>query len=350
MDRGAKSSAWVIVVVIGYALSSSLLAIMNKVAMMAFPFPSVLLILQYLTCVVVVMGLGRLGVLHHESLNLATIKSFFLAAVVFYLALFTNTKLLLHANVDTFIVFRSSTPLLVAIAESLFMKKAWPSKYTFSSLCIIFLGAVAYVSSDRDFTVKAYSWAFAYLFTITVEMVYIKHIVMSVGLSTWGLVLYNNFLALLFSPFFFFASGEIGQLQVWRSGSTLFPPSTWVPVFVCCILGLSISFFGFAARRAVSATAFTVIGVTNKLLTILINVIFLPHASMLGTCSLLLCIVGGVVYQQSTSSPSPPPPQAKPPTHSLNRDEEMGAEDGGEGGGGQDSPNALLLRDEKSEE
>ncbi|KAI5383385.1 hypothetical protein KIW84_070694 [Lathyrus oleraceus] len=45
----------------------------------------------------------------------------------------------------------------------------------------------------------------------------------------------------------------------------------------------SLSFFGFAARKAVSATAFTVTGVVNKFLTVAINVtIWDKHASPAG--------------------------------------------------------------------
>ncbi|KAK2411612.1 GDP-mannose transporter GONST3 [Trifolium repens] len=62
------------------------------------------------------------------------------------------------------------------------------------------------------------------------------------------------------------------------------------------------SFFGFVARKAVSATAFTVTGVVNKFLTVAINVtIWDKHASPAGLVCLLFTIVGGVLYQQSVT-------------------------------------------------
>ncbi|KAI5390740.1 hypothetical protein KIW84_075872 [Lathyrus oleraceus] len=64
----------------------------------------------------------------------------------------------------------------------------------------------------------------------------------------------------------------------------------------------SLSFFGFAARKAVSATAFTVTGVVNKFLTVAINVtIWDKHASPAGLVCLLFTIIGGVLYQQSVT-------------------------------------------------
>ncbi|KAI4991026.1 hypothetical protein ZWY2020_039397 [Hordeum vulgare] len=241
----------------------------------------------------------------HDPFNLETAKKFAPAAVVFYLAIFTNTNLLVHANVDTFIVFRSLTPLLVAIADTTFRKQPCPSKLTFSSLVIILGGAVGYVITDSAFSLTAYSWALAYLVTITAEMVYIKHIVTNLGLNTWGFVLYNNLLSLMISPIFWFLTGEHKSVfsAVESRGEGWFQLDAFVAVALSCLFGLLISFFGFAARKAISATAFTVTGVVNKFLTVAINVtIWDKHASAFGLVSLLFTLAGGVLYQQSVTA------------------------------------------------
>lgn len=294
--------------VVGYALCSSLLAIINKYAITKFNYPGLLTALQYLTSALGVYLLGKLGFLHHDPFSLDTAKRFFPAAFVFFLAIFTNTNLLRHANVDTFIVFRSLTPLLVALADTTFRNQPCPSKLTFFSLVVILGGAVGYVATDSAFTLTAYSWAFAYLVTITTEMVYIKHMVMNLGLNTWGFVLYNNLLSLMIAPLFWFLTGEnVEVFDALRSGSgSLFDPSAFAAVSLSCVFGLAISFFGFAARKAVSATAFTVTGVVNKFLTVAINVVIWDkHASPFGLVCLLFTIVGGVLYQQSVTGPAP---------------------------------------------
>lgn len=291
--------------VIGYALCSSLLAIINKYAVTKFNYPGLLTTLQYLTSAAGVWALGKLGFLCHDPFNLETAKKFAPAAIVFYLAIFTNTNLLVHANVDTFIVFRSLTPLLVAIADTTFRKQPCPSKLTFSSLVIILGGAVGYVITDSAFSLTAYSWALAYLVTITAEMVYIKHIVTNLGLNTWGFVLYNNLLSLMISPIFWFLTGEHKSVfsAVESRVEGWFQLDAFVAVALSCLFGLLISFFGFAARKAISATAFTVTGVVNKFLTVAINVtIWDKHASAFGLVSLLFTLAGGVLYQQSVTA------------------------------------------------
>ncbi|MBA0879788.1 hypothetical protein Goshw_021081 [Gossypium schwendimanii] len=61
-----------------------------------------------------------------------------------------------HAIVETFIVFRSLTPLLVALAYTTFRRQPCPSKLTFMSLLIILGGTIEYVASDSAFTFIAY--------------------------------------------------------------------------------------------------------------------------------------------------------------------------------------------------
>lgn len=314
VDTGASSwysvllhQASIYGVAAGYCISASLLSIINKWAIMKFPYPGALTALQYLTSAAGVFVFGRLKLLEHDPLDLVTMWRFLPAAIIFYLSLFTNSELLLHANVDTFIVFRSAVPMFVAIGETLFLHQPWPSMKTWLSLATIFGGSVLYVLTDYQFTFMAYSWALAYLVSMSIDFVYIKHVVMTIGLNTWGLVLYNNLEALLLFPLELFIMGELKKIK-----HEISDESDWhsfqvvLPVGLSCIFGLAISFFGFSCRRAISATGFTVLGIVNKLLTVVINlVIWDKHSKLLGTVGLLICMIGGIMYQQSTSKPKP---------------------------------------------
>ncbi|EMS68236.1 hypothetical protein CFC21_051375 [Triticum aestivum] len=293
----------------GYCLSASLLSIINKWAIMKFPYPGALTALQYLTSVAGVLLCGQLKLIEPDRLNLRTMWKFLPAAVMFYISIFTNSELLMHANVDTFIVFRSAVPIFVAIGETLYLHQPCPSFKTWLSLSTILGGSVIYVFTDNQFTLTAYSWAIAYLASMSIDFVYIKHVVMTIGLNTWGLVLYNNLEALLLFPLELLIMGEFNQMKVDSSKMT----TNWLsfdvvlPVALSCLFGLSISFFGFSCRRAISATGFTVLGIVNKLLTVVINLlIWDKHASLVGTIGLLICMSGGVLYQQSTTKPKVP--------------------------------------------
>lgn len=91
-----------------------------------------------------------------------------------------------------------------------------------------------------------------------------------------------------------------------------------LPVGLSCLFGLAISFFGFSCRRAISATGFTVLGIVNKLLTVVINlVIWDKHSTFVGTVGLLICMIGGIMYQQSTSNKPKAVAEASSPESEL---------------------------------
>lgn len=305
----------------GYCLSASLLSIINKWAVMKFPYPGALTALQYFTSAAGVFLFGWFKFIEHDRLDLLTMWRFLPAAIIFYLSLFTNSELLLHANVDTFIVFRSVVPIFVAVGETLFLHQPWPSVKTWVSLATIFVGSVLYVATDYQLTFLAYSWALAYLVSMTIDFVYIKHVVMTIGLNTWGLVLYNNIEALMLFPLELLIMGELKKIKHEISDETdWYSFQVVLPVGLSCLFGLSISFFGFSCRRAISATGFTVLGIVNKLLTVVINlVIWDKHSTWVGTVGLLVCMLGGVMYQQSTSKPN----AAKEATAGVNEEEQQ---------------------------
>ena len=143
----------------------------------------------------------------------------------------------------------------------------------------------------------------AYVVSMTVDMVLIKKIVTNVGLSTWGLVYYNNVLAMVLFPIAYFISGDYARYPEMMASLSDESNSAILAVFTSCLMGLSISYFGLGARRSVGATTFTVLGVVNKIGTVIINtLIWSHHASPMGLAFLMVCVLGGVVYQQEASN------------------------------------------------
>ncbi len=57
---------------------------------------------------------------------------------------------------------------------------------------------------------------------------------------------------------------------------------------------------GWLCRGMVSATTFTLVGVVNKFLTVLLNVfIWDKHSTPLGLFAVCMCLLSGTFYQQS---------------------------------------------------
>lgn len=298
-----------------YATCSSTLSIVNKWAIMALPFPGVVTACQFLTTAVFVFILGKLNVLKVEPLEKTRMLKMTPINIIFYLAIFTNGKVLQYATVETFIAFRSLTPLLVSFLDTMVRGEPLPSSRTLACLGMITVGAATYAYDDANFNIAGYTWACVYLAIIVTEMVYAKHVTATIGLSTWGLVLYQNVIAMFLFPVASILTGEFydiagllgfltstdpaGSVNTAVSRATISPFAA-IPVLVSCILGTGISFAGWGSRSAISATQFTVLGVACKLATVLINsTVWNHHAPIYAQISIIICIIFSVAYQQS---------------------------------------------------
>ena len=152
----------------------------------------------------------------------------------------------------------------------------------------------------------AYFWPTLYLIVISFEMAYGKKIITGVDLKTrTGPVLYTNMLGWPPMLGFAYMGGEYGRLYndtVVRSTNdmTLLPTAGVILLFFGCIVGTGIGYSGWWCREKVSAASYTLIGVMNKCLTVLVNLlIWDQHAKMEGIASLSLCLIGGALYRQA---------------------------------------------------
>ena len=125
-------------------------------------------------------------------------------------------------------------------------------------------------------------------------------------MSTWTRVYYNNILALIFCPpFFVIGGGEYARLADALAALQQAAPAGLVAL--SCVFGIGISFTGFGFRNLVTATSFTVVGVMNKVLTVLASMLlFTNTATPLGVCALLACIGAGTMYRQAPQRASLP--------------------------------------------
>jgi len=297
----ATETTKVSVAVVTYMLFSSTMLITNKAAVKFFPAPSLLLFLQMGVSAFIVWLAGQMNYLKVDALEYNKVKAYAGVVLVFIFNLFTNIKALEYSNVETIIVFQTLTSLAVAYGDFKLLKSGLPSNQVILSLCIIVLGAVLYIFTDSTFKVEAYFWVLLYFIAKVTDMLYTKHIVDTVPMSSWGRSFYNNYLSLVPVFLMILMSNEHNKVQqLYESGEI--GNGAFVLVFLSCIVGLGISISGFVCRELISATSFSVVGNMNKILTIFINfVVWEYHASFQGLACLLICLIGGAYYAKVRS-------------------------------------------------
>jgi len=305
--------AEVIAAVISYSLCSASLVLVNKLILHFLPFPSLVIVVQLLAAIFLIYGGNFFGVMDIDEMKLEFLKPYLIYTVAFSTGVYTNMMCLSTSNVETVIVARALSPLIVSFLDAIFLGRELPSQRSLFALGMIVFGAMGYASTDEKFLyqgISAYCWPFLYLIVITFEMVYGKKIVKSVDFKTLsGPVQYTNLLG--WPPMLMFASmgGEFDRLEVTlqQYGATsvidyLFklPSHVTALVILGCLVGTGIGYSGWWCRDKVSATSFTLIGVLNKCITVFMNVlIWDQHASPFGIASLFLCLIGGSFYQQA---------------------------------------------------
>jgi len=295
LKGGGEVNSQVMIAIVGYMMCSSLMLIANKLAVYLFPAPSFVLWAQLAGTAVCVKSAESCGLIKCDAITVPKMTAFVPVAMIFVSTIFLNMKTLQHANVETFIVFRCSTPMVISMADYFFLGREFPAARSWAALFGLLLGAVGYAVTDSSYDVKGYGFVTMWYFVFCLDQIYLKHIVNTVKMeSNWGRVFYSNFVACL--PLILTAYGSGEQDQVMTGWTVPATAAVLLSVVVVCAM----SYFAWLARSMVSATYFTVIGNSCKLLTIIINcTIWDKHASPFGLCCLLGCLVAAYFYKQA---------------------------------------------------
>ena len=329
------NNAMLVFAIVGYGACSSLMLIVNKVAVHLLPAPSFVLLMQFFSSWFIVKLCGVCGCTVVDALEWKKLMSFLPVSLAFLAAVFANIKTLQFANVETFIVFRASTPLTISICDWLCLGRELPGLRSTLCLVALLLGAAAYVLTDAQFHVSGYIWVAVWYVIFCFDQLYIKHAVDTVEVqSNWGRVFYTNLWACIIAGGITAATepNTLSTFQwTWASGGAL---------AVSCALGVAMSYFAFLCRSLVSATYFTVIGNVCKVLTVLINVcIWDKHATPAGLGCLLICLVAAFLYKPSPLRADRQLAQ-QGELQQLVTEGEQPADEGGEEHGEEEEPNA----------
>lgn len=290
----ARTSPSTLFAVGGYMSCSALMLISNKVAVHLLPAPSFILFAQLMGTVIVVYTASILGLIKNlDKLEWKKALAFAPVAMIFLTTIFTNLKSLEYANVETFMVFRFSTPLAISIADYCFLGRNLPSMRSWFSLVGLLIGALGYVMNDSFYHVSGYTFCMIWYGVFCLDQIYLKHITNTVKMeSNWGRVLYSNLLGAI--PLFF---GSIGELDTITNRMDFYG---FLALAFSVLLGAAMSYFAWLARSLVSATSFTILGNVCKVLTIAINVLLWDkHASTVGIAWLFLCLGSAYFYKQA---------------------------------------------------
>jgi hypothetical protein len=250
--------------VLTYSLCSGLLLLMNKVVLAFIPSTPLVVIFRCVFCVAAIVLCHRTcGVPKLSEMTRSVFYAYAQYGALFAGGIYTNMKALESSNVDTIIVFRSASPLVVAFGDYLMLGRSAPSLRSLLSMMLVLVGCATFVLVDAEFKMKglwAYGWCCAYLFFVSAEMLLGKQITAAHEASLGAAVLMTNCFGVV--PFVVIgaSTGELAAgLRV-----ELFTLEAISALVFSCVLSVGIGFSRWWCRGLVSATSFTVIGTVNK--------------------------------------------------------------------------------------
>jgi solute carrier family 35 len=279
-----------------YGLCSSTLLIVNKLALHIASAPVFLLSLQLWFAVAFVYSMHACKLVEIRPVCWITARQFAPVVLSFLGTLFANAKVLQYSNVETFITFRSSTPLVLCICDYIFLGRELPSAKSVVCLIGLLLSSCGYAMFDHAFDIRAYSWLGVWYVSFTAYEVVVKHLCDTVAIDNWTRVVYTNAMAgsmLAVAIPFVHREHAIVAAVSWNS-------ATVSTMLASCLIGIGVSHSAYVMRSACSATLSAVVGILCKVFTVLINiVIWDKHASFVELLFLGMGLIAGALYEQA---------------------------------------------------
>ena len=294
------------IVALWFVTSASMLLI-NREAVRLVPVPACVCALQFTACALTLSAAPGA----RDGVNTSTLRTFAVYCLVFVWGIWCNMKALGSINVETVIVVRACCPLVVSILDWALLGRQAPSARSALALSVLAAGAAGYVAADRQFAQGgwgAYTWVLAYGAAQIAESVAGKCAATSPaphggegqgrhgGRSPFTAPLLTN--ALSVGPVLCIGAlaGELSELRSIHLG-----PPQLVALAASAAGGALLSVLAWHVRSGLSATTFSVLAVTNKLVTVGANAVVWSgeRASATGVLCLLCCLGSAALYQEA---------------------------------------------------
>ncbi|KAI8464704.1 MAG: solute carrier protein [Monoraphidium minutum] len=284
------------VVLLYYTIASGTLLVINKVAIVQLPAPTFILLCQLITSAAAVLVAHWAGAVTVARATPRQLWHFVPVVAGFIGTIYANMKVLQHSNVETFITFRSSTPLLLSFLDWALLGRRLPTGRSWAALAGLLASSAGYAFFDQGFVVDAYVWLAVWYAFFTFEGVWVKHMCDTVPMSNWARVYYAN---LMSSPVllavFLAAKKEQALLAAASWG-----PRVAGPLALSCAMGVAMSHASYLLRSHAAATTAAVVGIVCKLVSVALNVVIWDrHAGPLQIGFLLMGILAAAMYRQA---------------------------------------------------
>ena len=298
-----------IITLLIYCVSGTLLTLINKLIVVSFPYTSMLLVVQNGMAVCLLLLASRFCQHTIGSLplvSLTVLRLWVPLVFLFVIMLMSSLLALVYVSVPTLVVIRNLTTLLVAILEYIVLRNKI-SGFSVVTLVFMLLGAILYAKHDLTFSVPGYIWLCINILGTSTYQIYIKkiiHLPLFENVGSIGMSYYNNLISLpilLISACFM---GELTALLSKANLNSLLEIKSMSLVLFSGVLGFSLSISAFALNKQISATSMMVANNVNKFSIIVLSEVFVQSTlDMMASIGAVLVLFLGWLYSHTIKSP-----------------------------------------------
>lgn len=307
MTNFGETNSTMILSLVLYCVSGTLLTLLNKLSVMIFPYTNILLVIQNGMSVLLLMLISRcfpktFGPL--PLLNLTIIRLWMPLVVLFVIMLTSSLSSLTYVSVPTVIVMRNLTTIIVALLEYVLRSNKIPRLSSVTLLCMLF-GSILYAKHDLTFSIPGYAILCVNIMATSIYQIYVKKVTDSFlfeNIGSIGMSYYNNFISL---PILLVFAGIKGELASDFDLEEILEMKTIFLITLSGLFGFSLSVSAFSLNKLISATSMMVANNVNKFVIIILSEIFvqstLDTTAVIGAVSVLIF---GWIYSQTIKSQS----------------------------------------------
>jgi len=279
----------------------------NKIAVSDIPVPNIILVIQFASASFL-LGLAHLfGMIKLENINVKTSIGFIPFVVCFFALLSSGMWVMKVAPLETFIAFKSTTPIALSLLDYLFMGRAFPSAKSLLAMAGITAGAIWYVSGDVKSEKQAYFYCAIFVLVACIEGGVAKDTINRYQMNSWSRTFLVNTLSIPVGIVLSFFTGEFENARAGEdaNGNPLKFENRGLIALTCsCFFGVGMGVFTMLIRDALSATSCAVVATCNKFLAEVVNYfIWKNHASLEGAWAVCLIMASGIFYEQAPLRP-----------------------------------------------
>lgn len=196
-----------------YAVVATSMSLINRFALLVFPLPTILLLLQMVATLLILLPLLLGGVLDFPLFRWTRFCQLFGIA-----ALYTaNTAFALFGlktlNLPMYTAIKRLTPMSILVIKSVW-KRSWPKATLTCSVMLVVVGCIIAGIGDLAFDARAYAFAFSSVITQALYLLLVEFQGDSGTSSTSELLWYNALTALPLLSLITAANGDFYKVGI----------------------------------------------------------------------------------------------------------------------------------------